>query len=171
MLIDREQARRLLAEYEMSQLSSKQKLSLVVDYWYSFEDFSIGHELKSFLANHEAENLSEYTDFFRPIVLIGLADQYQIFNNKYLAAELKRHTQNEFQVTGNEKQALSSCSCCSFYSLSPPVDYAVCPICQWENDGTSGEQYSAINRSTLSRYRENFLENHSKSALQAKYIF
>jgi len=170
MVIDREQALRRLAEYEISQLSSEQKLNLVWDYWYSFEDFGLAHELKSFLAGHEAESLTEYTDFFQPIVLIGLSDRNKIFNNKYLAEELKRYTQNEFQVSGNEKQTLSPCPCCSFYSLSPPTDYAVCPICQWENDGTAGEQYSAINRGTLSRYRENFLKKHSKSPLQTNYI-
>ena len=170
MVIDREQAMRQLAEHEISQLSDEQKLNLVLDYWYLFEDFDLSHKLKFFLANHEAESLTEYTDFFRPIALIGLEDKCKIFNNKYLTEELKRYTQNEFQVSGNEKQTLSPCPCCSFYSLSPPTDYAVCPICQWENDGTAGEQYSAINRGTLSCYRENFLEKHSKSALQTKYI-
>ena len=120
MVIDREQALRRLAEHEIGQLSGEQKLNLVLDYWYSFEDFDLAHELKSFLAGHEAESLTEYTDFFQPIVLIGLADKYKIFNNKYLAEELKRYTQNEFQVSGNEKQDLSPCPSCSFYSLSPP---------------------------------------------------
>ncbi len=95
MVIDREQAMRQLAEHKIGQLSGEQKLNLVLDYWYSFEDFDLAHELKSFLASHEAESLTEYTDFFRPIVLIGLADQYQIFNNKYLAAELKRYTRHK----------------------------------------------------------------------------
>ena len=171
MVIDREQAMRQLAEHEISQLSDEQKLNLVLDYWYLFEDFDLSHELKFFLANHEAESLTEYTDFFRLIVLIGLADKCKIFNNKYLAEELKRYTQNEFQVSGNEKQDLSPCPCCSFYSLSPPTDYAVCPICQWENDGATDEQRSAANRSTLNRYQEGFFSNHSKSTLQTKYIF
>ena len=95
MVIDREQAMRQLAEHKIGQLSGEQKLNLILDYWYSFEDFDLAHELKSFLASHEAESLTEYTDFFRPIVLIGLADQYQIFNNKYLAAELKRYTRHK----------------------------------------------------------------------------
>lgn len=85
MVIDREQAMRQLAEHKIGQLSGEQKLNLVLDYWYSFEDFDLAHELKSFLASHEAESLTEYTDFFRPIALIGLADKCKIFNNKYLA--------------------------------------------------------------------------------------
>lgn len=63
MVIDREQAMRQLAEHEISQLSDEQKLNLVLDYWYLFEDFDLSHELKFFLANHEAESLTEYTDF------------------------------------------------------------------------------------------------------------
>ncbi|MBY0456019.1 MAG: hypothetical protein K2V38_01635 [Gemmataceae bacterium] len=54
---------------------------------------------------------------------------------------------------------LHQCPCCDYFTLEERVDYEICPVCFWEDDGTdlgSLDAPSGPNPITLREARENF---------------
>lgn len=52
------------------------------------------------------------------------------------------------------------CPCCNYYTLVESASYNICPICNWEDDGTIDlSKHSGPNHTTLERGRQNFLDH------------
>lgn len=52
------------------------------------------------------------------------------------------------------------CPCCNYYTLDERASYDICPICNWEDDGTTEpDKVSGPNHTTLARARENFIDH------------
>src|SRR5277367_2064682 len=50
------------------------------------------------------------------------------------------------------------CPCCDCFTLSEVGVYDICPVCFWEDDGTTGEHGFSPNGLPLSEARANFRE-------------
>jgi hypothetical protein len=54
---------------------------------------------------------------------------------------------------------LRACRCCEFRTLPHAGEYDICPVCFWEDDGSSSEDaFSGPNRMTLREARAGFAE-------------
>lgn len=52
------------------------------------------------------------------------------------------------------------CPCCGYYTLDEPASYDICPICNWEDDGTiDPSKGSGPNHTTLGQAQKNFLDH------------
>jgi len=50
------------------------------------------------------------------------------------------------------------CPCCGYFTLDEVGAYDICPVCFWEDDGTTGEHGFAPNGVDLQTARANFQE-------------
>jgi hypothetical protein len=77
--------------------------------------------------------------------------------NSYLADRLRN-----LGVAGDVEgiaELLEPCPCCDYRTLSGPGGYDICPVCFWEDDGTSNlDSHSGPNHRTLREARKNFGE-------------
>src|SRR5271167_5264900 len=48
------------------------------------------------------------------------------------------------------------CPCCDHFTLDEVGTYDICPVCFWEDDGTTGEHGFSPNGVSLSEGQENF---------------
>jgi hypothetical protein len=48
------------------------------------------------------------------------------------------------------------CPCCDCFTLNGVGQYDICPVCFWEDDGTTGEHGFSPNGSTLTVARQNY---------------
>lgn len=48
------------------------------------------------------------------------------------------------------------CPCCQHFTLEAPAQYDICPVCFWEDDGTTGEHGFSPNGVSLIEARENY---------------
>ena len=169
----REEAIKFLSEYQLNTISNSQKMDILLDFWYSYESEpeSLNKEIVSYLRTNDFDDIEFYSDFFDPVVLLGLTYRNSILNNKFLAKNISIVQSKEIEVIGDEINQKVQCPCCYFYTLSSKSNYDVCAICYWEDDGSYEEQYSAANHNSLSVYRKNFFLEHDKTKLEEKYIF
>jgi len=55
------------------------------------------------------------------------------------------------------RNGMYRCPCCMCFTLSGPGRYDICPVCFWEDDGTTGEHGFSPNYGvTLDEARENY---------------
>ncbi|QAV23599.1 CPCC family cysteine-rich protein [Proteus hauseri] len=49
-----------------------------------------------------------------------------------------------------------SCVACHYLVFKDKDEafFEICPVCGWQNDGTTGDKYSECNHSTLADYRQ-----------------
>ncbi len=81
-------------------------------------------------------------------------------SNEFLADFIEMITGYEVQVIGDVEE-LYECPCCGYKTLSEKYDvnegtgYDICPICGWEDDGTTEiDEYRSINRGSIADYRK-----------------
>jgi hypothetical protein len=48
------------------------------------------------------------------------------------------------------------CPVCSYFTLDSPGVYNICPVCFWEDDGTTGAHCFSPNGTSLEGAKENF---------------
>jgi hypothetical protein len=54
------------------------------------------------------------------------------------------------------KNGQFQCPCCLHYTLGGIACYDICPVCFWEDDGTTGEHGFSPNGCSLTEGQENF---------------
>lgn len=54
-----------------------------------------------------------------------------------------------------------ACPACEYlvFANTETAFFEICPVCNWQNDGTAGNNYSSCNRTTLNRYKASLLLN------------
>lgn len=55
-----------------------------------------------------------------------------------------------------------SCKACGYFVFASKEEafFEICPICNWQNDGKTGDQYSSCNHSTVNDYKKtDFFQN------------
>lgn len=169
----RKETIKFLSEYQINAISKSEKMNILLDFWHSYESDPeyLNKELKSYLSTHDFDDIEFYSDFFDPVVILGLKHKNSILNNKFLAKNVSIIRSAEIKVVGDEIDQKVKCPCCYFYTLSSKSNYDVCAICYWEDDGSHEEQYSVANQNSLSAYRKNFFLKQDKTQLEEKYIF
>ena len=61
------------------------------------------------------------------------------------------------EAVEGDVEALCTCPCCDFRTLSTRGGYEICPVCQWEDDGgREPDRLSSPNHMTLREGRSNF---------------
>ncbi|WP_446470290.1 CPCC family cysteine-rich protein [Xenorhabdus stockiae] len=102
----------------------------------------------------------DYNDIYDDEVqtfLIEYFEKYIFFgvSNEYLKLFLEKCFNKNFIVIGDETK-LEKCPCCCYLTLIERGQYDVCPVCQWEDDGTLENELdlcSSVNHSSLRDYR------------------
>jgi hypothetical protein len=73
------------------------------------------------------------------------------------------------QVEGLEEE-LYKCPCCGFKTLKTKAEYEICRVCRWEDDGNrEPDNYSSVNRKTLSEASKIFNEKRSAHPDEKRY--
>ncbi|SEG78743.1 CPCC family cysteine-rich protein [Paenibacillus sp. UNC499MF] len=92
------------------------------------------------------------------LIRVGLKSEYVGVRNEYLSKRISEQLVSDQTVVGVQEE-LFACPCCEFKTLSVKGEYDICPVCFWEDDGTTDHtSYSLPNRMTLTQARNNFLE-------------
>ena len=62
------------------------------------------------------------------------------------------------------------CPCCDCYTLDGVGQYDICPVCFWEDDGTTGEHGFSPNGVPLAEGRQNYLKFGASKERDTKYV-
>lgn len=142
MKILRQKAKEILAKKKLQQLSDKEKLDILHEYWI-YED---EEDIRTDIANSEIPELSEsiikliinteeptlpITAELDPLILDYLIFELNYVLNSYIAKKLKE-IGLEYKIEGEEEET-EACPCCDYYSIGGGWD--ICPVCFWENGG------------------------------------
>lgn len=163
-----------IAEYLLDTMSGSEKLDILLTYWFIYENHKdiLADDLLKMLENNFPEDMYEYNEIFNPVVKLGLADEYNIFNNKYLETIYHDFMNDNISIHDENIIQHAICPCCKFHTLNIEDSfYDICPICKWENDGSELLNYSNVNRSSLFDYRQKFFSENNIEDLKNLYIY
>ena len=172
--MDRDTAIKLLSENEYNSIDAEAKISIVVSYWHSFENNIFDKNLVNYLKENEPEDTEYYDPIFKELVIFGLTVQNSYFNNIYLSSKLSDLLDEHVTVEGDERQGKIRCPLCQFFTLTERLDYDICRICKWEDDGTEIidiNRYSSCNHDFFQAYQHRFLTTANMEQLHQKYIY
>lgn len=62
------------------------------------------------------------------------------------------------------------CPCCCHFTLDEAGGYDICPVCFWEDDGTTGEHAFSPNSVSLVEARLNYREFGANSEKDKKHV-
>lgn len=68
------------------------------------------------------------------------------------------------------KNGKFQCPCCSHFTLDSVAGYDICPICFWEDDGTTGEHGFSPNGISLDEARINYLKFGANTERDLKHV-
>lgn len=173
--MNRNDAIRIIADHKYNIISEQEKIDILTDYWYVYEEekFQLSDELTCFLNENEPEDIEEYDVKFKEVVIIGIMDRYRYFNNIYIRNELYKILNKKLSIIGDESEGLYTCPCCSFFTLKSRINYEICTVCKWEDDGSEIDKidkYSFPNHSYLNDYRKKFFSSTDFKKINSKFI-
>ena len=103
--------------------------------------------------------------------LVNVDHDYEFDNliygisNEYLSDFIEMVTGNKVEVIG-EVEELYKCPCCGYntlnevYNSDEGTGYDICPLCGWEDDGTTKiDEYRSINKGSITDYRKKLSAN------------
>ena len=78
-MLTRNDALKMISAYEVDHIVEDEKLNVLLDYWFIYEDENVelNDDLRNFLKKNDFSDISEYSNFFDVVVVIG-----KIENNK-----------------------------------------------------------------------------------------
>ena len=87
-MLTRNDALKMISAYEVDHIVEDEKLNVLLDYWFIYEDENVelNDDLRNFLKKNDFSDISEYSNFFDEVVVIG-----KIENNKISSKRLKRN--------------------------------------------------------------------------------
>lgn len=172
-MLVRNDALKMISIFEVEHINNDKKMNILLDYWFVFEDENIelNDDLKKILIENDFSDITEYSNFFDEVVVIGTIENNKIYSNIYISKKLIEYLGISDDVEGDEKNNLYKCPCCGFYSLKKKSEYEICRICKWEDDGSEESIYSFSNKDTLHDFRSAFFKNNQYSSLKQKFIF
>lgn len=172
-LMNREEAKKVIAVYEMQNLSSDKKLEILEDnYWFfdNKEDIieaiadeaypKISNDLIDLISVTSKPVLNEESE---RLIVDFIKSGFCFYTNSYLESKLIEMDQNFSDKVIGEVEKAGLCSCCEYYSIGYGEDgfYDICPVCFWENGGEGPnhmtleqaklnfEKFGAINKDSL----------------------
>lgn len=60
--------------------------------------------------------------------------------------------------TYDQRGDMFRCPCCDCFTLNGVAQYDICPVCFWEDDGTTSEHGFSPNGCSLGEARQNYLK-------------
>lgn len=156
--LERIDAIKVLVEFQIKNLSLEERENLLLDWWSideddpEFDDLPIEIQ-KEILNNDEPQNIVD--EKYNCLLSIALNNEYRGVKNSFILNELKPILNKELLIIG-EVDKLEKCPCCEYRTIVKTKAYEVCPVCFWEDDGSSLDKYSSCNRMTLKEGKENF---------------
>ncbi|ATQ76845.1 hypothetical protein CR152_21705 [Massilia violaceinigra] len=154
----RDEAIRHLVQRDLAGLSSKERSSLLLDWWSIDADdpqYNGLPDLLKLLISRFDEPDDPTKPVYDPLLKIALAYKYTGVINAYL--------QNQTALLGwdetieGDVEAMVACPCCGYRSLQERGAYDICHVCFWEDDGTTdSERISGPNHMTLGEAQRNF---------------
>lgn len=149
-----------LANHSLKSLASKDRESLLLNWWALDENdtilSSLSTELQQLVLDHEEPPKDIEHSLADELILFGLVSDYKGVTNEFLADQLIELGYGAYEIEG-DVEFLSACPCCEHRTLSTISNYEICNLCKWEDDGTTApETYSHPNHMTLSDAKEEF---------------
>ncbi|KAF2078770.1 CPCC family cysteine-rich protein [Flavobacterium sharifuzzamanii] len=172
-LMNREEAKKVIAVYEMQNLSSDEKLEILeCNYWFFGDKEGITEAIEEGSYPEISEDLIEIIDktpdpFLNAesegLVVDYLVNGLKYVTNLYLQTKLKSINPNFKDKIFGEVERAGLCPCCEYYSIDYGEDglWDICPVCFWENGGEGPnhmtleqakfnfEKFGAINKDSL----------------------
>lgn len=138
------------------------------------EVYSLSTEDAFEILSEEKINLSRsdlWTEENVMFLLEIVENKYLGVKNSYLEILLGKIVDaEEFRITG-ENDKLIECQCCGYNTIESFADYDICPVCFWEDDGTTTDaKYSSANKMTLKLAKRNFLRFGASSERRKEFI-
>ena len=62
------------------------------------------------------------------------------------------------------------CPCCQHFTLDECASYDICPVCFWEDDGTTGEHAFSPNGVSLIEARQNYQKFGANTERDLKHV-
>lgn len=154
----RAEAISLLVQRDLAQLTSAERESRLLGMWsIDADDPEYGElpdALKSALTRADGPDDADAA-VYEPLLRIALRESYKGVFNSYLQGQTAKLGRNEAVV--GELEELHPCPCCGYRTLDERGGYDICPVCFWEDDGTSDvDRHSGPNHMTLREARANF---------------
>lgn len=147
----------LLARRDLAQLSSDEREALLLDWWaIDASDPDYG-DLPELL--REALACADRPDdpgesLYDALALIALRRAYVGVLNAYLTSQVAALGRHE--AVHGDVEELVACPCCGYRTLRERGAYEICPVCFWEDDGTTDpDRVSGPNHMTLREARLN----------------
>lgn len=153
----RDEAIDVLAQRDLDQLSPAEREALLIDWW-TIDGSDPDHAgLPEALAEMVAgsDHPQDPADaLYDPLLQLALRRAYQGVSNAHLSGQLAALGRPD-TVEGAIEE-LAQCPCCEYRSLPSHGEYEICPVCFWEDDGTSDlDSISGPNHLTLREARLN----------------
>jgi hypothetical protein len=154
----REEAVEILVHDWLASMTSDERAPVLLDWWSIDSDDteynSLSPELKEALTSLDEPD-DPGSPVYEPLLLIGLRRTFIGVLNSYLEARLMR-VGVAANVAGTV-EVLAACCCCGSKCLSRRGGFEVCPVCFWEDDGTTDPGvFSGPNHMTLGDARLNY---------------
>jgi cysteine-rich CPCC protein len=154
----RDEAIDILAQHDLTALSSEARESLLLDWW-SIDAEDPDYEglpelLKAELVRAEGPD-SPTRPWYDSLLHIALRRSFAGVVNEFLEERLAR-LGIAASVDG-PLEVLAGCPCCGYRSLRERGAYEICRVCFWEDDGSHDpDRVSGPNHMTLREARANF---------------
>ncbi len=153
----REEAITVLAYRDLGRLSVAEREALLCDWWtidLSDPDHAeLPVDVAKRLAGSDHPQDPE-NPLYDPLLHLALRRAYRGVSNAYLSDQLA--TMGRPDPVDGAVEELAECPCCEYRSLPAQGEYEICPVCFWEDDGTSDlDSISGPNHLTLREARLN----------------
>ena len=164
--MDRHSAIDLIVKHQLEQISADKRRQTVLG-WFAMGGFEPGdsfiENLPTALQNELISGETPDNPLDRkydPLLLDGKHARYAGVKNSYLLTCLHQYlpniSQNIHEITG-EPTSLLACPCCQYRTLTNQGAYDICPVCFWEDDGsTEPDDYSSPNHMSVAQGQSNF---------------
>ncbi|MEP6929048.1 MAG: CPCC family cysteine-rich protein [Flavobacterium sp.] len=174
--MNRDDAKRTIAANEVKKLSDSDKLKILENNYWCFEDkedITESIEKRSFPRVSESfiELICKTTNPIlteeSEILLIdNEINSLEFVSNSYLEAKLRIINPNSNNIVSGEEEKAGLCPCCEHYSIDYGEDglWDICPVCFWENGG------DGPNHMSLEEAKLNFIKLGAMSERSLEFI-
>ena len=117
--------------------------------------------------NDEYENIVDVSDAtYNKEILDYITVGFTGITNLYLEKEGFKIDGFNSKITDGEDYSLLKCYCCDYKTIFQRGHYDICPLCNWEDDGSDDLlKYSSANRSNLFDAKKKFLSTFNNKGL------
>jgi hypothetical protein len=118
----------------------------------SLSDKEIENELENALAENGSDTVEDRNFILRSFI----AQQFASYTNQYIQSFLSERLNINLNVEGQDA-SLFICPCCKYYTLPRKIEYFICGVCYWEDDGSAEDDvFSTVNKMSLREAKMNF---------------